>query len=274
MQAARGDTDDATSPGPPRSLTAPRVDLLGVGISDTNPADAVRTVAWWLDNKHSDYVCVTPVSGVIAAQEDPAALRAIDGAGLTVPDGMPVVWASRRAGASQSERVYGPDLMLALCGLAAERSWPCFFYGGKEAVADAVAERLATRYPALRIAGTHCPPFRDLTVAEENEVAADIDASRAQLVWVGISTPKQDLWMARMVERLRGPAVLIGVGAAFDVHAGLIKRPPDWLGPLGLFWLHRFLQEPQRLWRRYLIGNPRFVVEIIRRPPRLRQPAL
>jgi N-acetylglucosaminyldiphosphoundecaprenol N-acetyl-beta-D-mannosaminyltransferase len=265
--------DDRGAPaaaGAPRSVTSPRVDLLGVGISDTNPADAVRTVEWWLEGGRKNYVCVTPVSGVMAAQEDPAALRAIDGAGLTVPDGMPLVWASRRAGARQAERVYGPDLMLALCELAAQRSWPCFFYGGKEGVADEVAAKLGSSYPGLPVAGTHCPPFRELTADEEDALTAQIDASGARIVWVGISTPKQDLWMARMVEGLRGPIVLIGVGAAFDVHAGLVKRPPDWLGPLGLFWLYRLAQEPRRLWRRYLVGNTKFVSGIIRRPPRLR----
>lgn len=257
---------------PPRSLTAPRVDLLGVGISDTNPADALRSIEWWLDKGKKDYVCVTPVSGVVAALEDPATLRAIDGAGLTVPDGMPVVWAIRRAGAGQAERVYGPDLMLSACERAAQRSWPCFFYGGKETVADTVATRLASRYRGMEIAGTHCPPFRELTMREEEDLAAEINASGARLVWVGVSTPKQDLWMARMVERLRGPVVLIGVGAAFNVHAGLVKRPPDWLGPLGLFWLYRLLQEPRRLWRRYLIGNAQFVTAILRRRPYLRGP--
>lgn len=255
----------------PRALDAPRVDLLGVGISDTDLEDAVATVSWWLENGRKDYVCVTPVSGVIAAQDDPRAMRAIDGAGMTVPDGQPVVWASRWAGAAGSRRVYGPDLMLAVCERAAAQGWPCFFYGGAEGVAELVAENLGVRIPGLNCVGHFCPPFRELTEAEEDSIAATINASGARIVWVGISTPKQDLWMARMIDQLEGPIVLIGVGAAFDVHAGLVDQPPRWLGSLGLFWLYRLLQEPRRLWRRYLIGNPRFVAGLIRRRPHLRQ---
>ncbi|HUT79349.1 MAG TPA: WecB/TagA/CpsF family glycosyltransferase [Polyangia bacterium] len=260
---------------PPTALRNPRIDVLGVGIADTNELDAMRAIESWLQHGSagSHYVCLTPVSGVMAAQRDPTVLAAIDGADLALADGMPICWAGRAAGATNIDRVYGPDLMARLCELAAERGWPSYFYGGQEGVARRVAEHMQDRYPRFEVAGTHCPPFRELTEAERTAEAEEINTSGARLVWVGISTPKQDLWMASQVGRLRGPVVLLGVGAAFDIHAGVVRRPPDWLGPLGLWWLYRLAQNPTRLWRRYLKDNPQFVARILRRRPRLRQPA-
>ena len=246
------------------------MDVLGVGISDTSLGSATAEIASWVENGNQEYVCVTPVSGVMAAQRDPHVARALNSAGLTVPDGMPMVWSGRYAGARGIERVYGPDLMESICDEAARRGWGNFFYGGAPGTADRLAERLSVRFPGFRVAGVHSPPFRPLTDAERNEVARKIDASGARLVWVGLSTPKQDLWMADMVRRLREPAVLVGVGAAFDIHAGLRSRPPNWLGPLGLFWLYRLLQEPRRLAPRYLVDIPQFVFATLRRRPFLR----
>jgi N-acetylglucosaminyldiphosphoundecaprenol N-acetyl-beta-D-mannosaminyltransferase len=258
---------------PTATTSAPsdvRVDVLGVGISVTTPDDALQQIDAWIGNGDREYVCVTPVSGVMTAQRDPAVLRALNGAGMTVPDGMPMVWSGRYAGASEIERVYGPDLMAAVCGEAQRRGWKSFLYGGREGVADRLRASLERRFPGIEIVGTYSPPFRGLTSAEKEEVAEAIAGSGAQLVWVGLSTPKQDLWMAEMVERVRTPIVMVGVGAAFDVHAGLRTQPPAWLGPLGLFWLYRLLQEPRRLWRRYIVDLPGFVLRIVRRKPFLR----
>ncbi len=247
-----------------------RVDVLGVGISVTTPDDALQQIDSWIKEGHREYVCVTPVSGVMTAQRDPAVLEALNGAGMTVPDGMPIVWSGRYAGASEIERVYGPDLMESVCAEARTRGWKSFLYGGREGVAGALRSQLEQRFPGIEIVGTYSPPFRPLTPAEKEAVAASIANSGAQLVWVGLSTPKQDLWMAEMVERVAKPIVMIGVGAAFDVHAGLKNRPPAWLGPLGLFWLYRLVQEPRRLWRRYIVDLPQFLVRIVRRKPFLR----
>lgn len=248
----------------------PRIDVLGVGVSNTNPTDAVEQVCAWIDAGERAYVCVVPVSGIMAAQRDPAVHRAIEGAGLAVPDGMPVVWAGKHAGAEGMERVYGPDLMELVNVQAAKNGWKVFLYGGSEEANMRLADALRSRFPQLEVAGRYAPPFRELTVSEADEVAARINESGASIVWVGLSTPKQDLWMADMIERLQAPVVLLGVGAAFDIHAGLKKRPPDWLGPLGLFWLYRLLQEPRRLWRRYLADVPSFLVRIALRRPFLR----
>jgi N-acetylglucosaminyldiphosphoundecaprenol N-acetyl-beta-D-mannosaminyltransferase len=247
-----------------------RIDVLGVGVSETNPADALAAVESWVRAGSREYVCVAPVSSVMAAQRDPEVMRALNGASLTVPDGMPLVWAGRYAKATAIERVYGPDLMEAVCAKAADRGWSSYLYGGEPGVPDLLSERLRERFPGLKVAAAHSPPFRPLRADERTEVAEAIDRSGADLVWVGLSSPKQDLWMADMVGRLERPAVLIGVGAAFDILAGLKQRPPAWMGPLGLFWLYRLLQEPRRLGRRYLIDVPAFIGAVAGRRPALR----
>jgi N-acetylglucosaminyldiphosphoundecaprenol N-acetyl-beta-D-mannosaminyltransferase len=252
------------------TTTRQRVDVLGVGISVTSIDDAVETIASWIEKGERQYVCCTPVDGVIRSQDDEAVRAAHNRSGLTVPDGMPMVWAGRFAGARQISRVYGPDLMERVCKLASERGWRSFLYGGAPGVPEELSDRLLERFPGLRIVGTHSPPYRALTGAESDEVTRMINSSGAELVWVGISTPKQELWMAEHIGRLDPPVVLIGVGAAFDVHSGRVRRPPKWMGPLGLYWLFRLLQEPRRLWRRYLVGNARFLAAIIRRRPYLR----
>jgi N-acetylglucosaminyldiphosphoundecaprenol N-acetyl-beta-D-mannosaminyltransferase len=248
-----------------------RVDVLGVGISATSMDEAVATIASWLDGRSREYVCCTSVNGVLQCQRSDE-LRAIHNhSGLTVPDGMPMVWAGKFAGAREISRVYGPDLMERLCELASQEGWGCFLYGGKPGVAKQVGRRLRRRFPGLKVVGTYSPPFRPLTAAESNEVTQMINSSRAELVWVGISTPKQEVWMAEHINRLEAPVVLIGVGAAFDIYSGRTHRPPKWLGPLGLFWLYRLIQEPRRLWRRYLVGNARFLAAIAKQRPYIRE---
>jgi N-acetylglucosaminyldiphosphoundecaprenol N-acetyl-beta-D-mannosaminyltransferase len=246
----------------------PRVDVLGVHVSAIDMAQAVAEVARWIDDGERHYVCVTGVHGVMESQRDPNLAHIHNTSGLTTPDGMPMVWAGHRAGARHMTRVYGPDLMLELCAMAAERGWSSYFYGGRESVAELLAERLATRFPGLKVVGTWSPPFRPLTPEEDAEVVERINEARPDLVWVGLSTPKQERWMAAHVGRLNA-AALLGVGAAFDIHAGLLPQAPPLLQRSGLEWSYRLLREPKRLWRRYLQSNPRFVAAIVRRPPRL-----
>jgi N-acetylglucosaminyldiphosphoundecaprenol N-acetyl-beta-D-mannosaminyltransferase len=203
------------------------------------------------------------------SQRDEALRQIHNGSGLTVPDGMPTVWAGKYVGASSIERVYGPDMMVAICERAAEKGWRSFFYGGGPGTAERLAQRMRERCPGMEVAGTMTPPFRELTVEEDRDVLASIEESGAELVWVGLSTPKQERWMAEHVQRMSGPRVLFGVGAAFDVNAGLRRDAPRWVGRVGLQWLYRLAQEPRRLWRRYFLNNPRFLMSIIRRPPRL-----
>jgi N-acetylglucosaminyldiphosphoundecaprenol N-acetyl-beta-D-mannosaminyltransferase len=231
--------------------------------------DVSANVEAWIDADQREYICVTGVHGVIESQADKELRDIHNGSGLTVPDGMPMVWSGWFAGARWMERVYGPDMMVAICELAATRGWRSFIYGGAPGVAERLVSRLQEQIPGLRIVGAHSPPYRPLTEAEDREVVERINESGAELIWVGLSTPKQERWMAAHVHRIRAPAVLFGVGAAFDINAGLKRDAPRWLGRLGLHWLFRLLQEPRRLWRRYLYANPLFVARIVRRPPRL-----
>jgi N-acetylglucosaminyldiphosphoundecaprenol N-acetyl-beta-D-mannosaminyltransferase len=245
-----------------------RVDVLGVGVSTIDLPAAVDRIAEWVGRGARKYVCVTGVHGVMESQRDEELRRIHNASGMTTPDGMPMVWAGHWAGASWMRRVYGPDLMLAICERAREMGWRSFFYGGREGVPERLAERLAERFPGLAVVGTYSPPFRELTPEEDAALVEQINASHADLVWVGLSTPKQERWMAAHVRRLNAP-VLLGVGAAFDIHAGTLAQAPVWMQSHGLEWLYRLVREPRRLWRRYLSNIPRFLLEIARRRPRL-----
>jgi N-acetylglucosaminyldiphosphoundecaprenol N-acetyl-beta-D-mannosaminyltransferase len=235
-----------------------RVNVLGVGVSAIDLPSAVAIIGDWVATRTPNYVCVSGVHGMMESQDD-ASLRTIHNrAGLVTPDGMPLVWLGRLAGFREMTRVYGPDLMLACCAESEKRGWRHFFYGGGDGVAELLIDRLRQRFPMMQIAGTYTPPFRALSDVEELEVARQIAESRADIVWVGLSTPKQERWMAAHVGRLAAP-VLIGVGAAFDFHAGLKAQAPRWMQRSGFEWLFRLVTEPRRLWRRYLRNNPRFV---------------
>jgi N-acetylglucosaminyldiphosphoundecaprenol N-acetyl-beta-D-mannosaminyltransferase len=257
-------SDPAPADGPPR------VDVLGVRVSCLTLDSAVEEVSDWVGRGEHKYVCVTGVHGVMECQRDPQLLRIHNGSGLTTPDGMPMVWSARWAGQREVSRVYGPDLMLAILARAVERGWSSFFYGGGPATAELLADRLTTLFPGLQVAGTSTPPFRPLTPLEDANIVQVINDSGAQLVWVGLSTPKQERWMAEHVGRLRANA-LFGVGAAFDLHAGIVPQAPRWMQRSGLEWTYRLSREPRRLWRRYLRNNPAFVLNVLARPPRLAQ---
>lgn len=245
----------------------PRVDVLGVQVSALTMDSAVAEIARWVEQDEHHYVCVTGVHGVMESQRDPDLVRIHNASGLTTPDGMPLVWCAHRAGFPHVRRVYGPDLMLALLARARDEGWSSFFYGGGDGTADRLAAALQERFEGLRVAGTWTPPFRPLTPEEDDEVVRVINASGADLVWVGLSTPKQERWMDQHVGRLDA-AALLGVGAAFDIHAGTLPQAPPWMQQRGLEWLYRLLREPRRLWRRYLVNNPLFIAGILRRPPR------
>lgn len=245
-----------------------RVDVLGVHVSTINMDDAVEAFRGWIDRRDRTYVCVTGVHGVMESQSDPALAAIHNASGLTTPDGMPMVWCGRYAGASAMTRVYGPDLMLEVCQLGAERGWRMYLYGAAPGVPETLASRLEERFPGLKVVGTFSPPFRELSDAEILEIARTIDQTGADVVWVGLSTPKQERWMDRIRPHVAAP-VLVGVGAAFDIHAGNLPQAPRWMQRSGLEWLYRLVREPRRLWRRYFSNNPRFVWRILRQRPRL-----
>lgn len=241
-----------------RVAAAARADILGVGVDPIDLATAVERIGTWIDGGTGGYVCAANVYTVIISRKQERFRRVVNQAAMVTPDGMPLVWLSRRQGFPATGRVYGPDLLLAVCAESVSRGWRHFFYGGAEGVADLLARRLTERFPGLAVAGAWSPPFRPLAAEERAQVVDRIRSSGAHVVWVGLGTPKQERWMAEVVDEL--PATtLIGVGAAFDFHAGLKPQAPRWMQRSGLEWLFRLCTEPRRLWRRYLLGNPYFI---------------
>ncbi len=240
-----------------------RTDVLGVNVSAINMDQALATIKGWVDRRAAHYVCVTGVHGVMESHDDPSLRDIHNAAGLVTPDGMPLVWISRMRGFKHADRVYGPDLMLALCEASVNWGGRHFLYGGAEGVPELLAKKLKERFPGLNIVGTYSPPFRALTPQEDEEIVTMINASGADIVWVGLSTPKQERWMHAHIGRLAAP-VMLGVGAAFDFHAGLKKQAPRWMQRSGLEWFFRMCTEPKRLWRRYMRNNPRFVGLMLR----------
>lgn len=238
-----------------------RVNVLGVGVSAINMSQAIDTIEYWIAQRRRNYVCVTGVHGIVASQRDENLRRIHNSAGLVTPDGMPLVWQSRLMGIPNVDRVYGPDLMLALCERSLANGYRHYLYGGREGVPERLATRLEAKFPTMRIVGTCSPPFRPLTSFEDEQIVFEINEANPDIVWVGLSTPKQEQWMASHVDRLTAP-VLIGVGAAFDFHAGLKRQAPLWMQRRGLEWFFRLMTEPRRLWRRYLINNSLFLVLI------------
>jgi N-acetylglucosaminyldiphosphoundecaprenol N-acetyl-beta-D-mannosaminyltransferase len=238
-----------------------RFTVLGVPVSAITMADAVGTIGRWIGARTPNYVCVTGVHGVIESGRDEELRQIHSSAGLVTPDGMPLVWLAHIYGERQVERVYGPDLMIACCIESLKRGWRHFFFGGAAGVPELLARRLLARFPWLQVCGVYSPPFRALTEEEDRALVARINAARPDIVWVGLSTPKQERWMAAHVGRLDAPA-LVGVGAAFDFHAGIKRQAPRWMQRSGLEWSFRLLTEPRRLGRRYLVNNPLFVYKI------------
>jgi len=237
------------------------VDVLGVGISCVDLGTTVEIFDSWIAADERHYVCVTGMHGVMESQKD-VALRDIHNAsGLTTPDGMPMVWAGRRAGGHIS-RVYGPELMEAVLARAVESGWSSYFLGGSEDVLAELLETLRARYPGLEIAGSHSPPFRALSGQEDRALVEQVNAAAPDIVWVGLGTPKQERFMASHRERLHAP-VLVGVGAAFDLLAGTLPQAPGWMQRNGLEWAFRLAVEPGRLWRRYLLNGPRFAAGLV-----------
>jgi N-acetylglucosaminyldiphosphoundecaprenol N-acetyl-beta-D-mannosaminyltransferase len=221
-------------------------------------ADLIETA---VEEQRKGYVCVTGVHGVMEAHRDVEFRRALESAMLVVPDGMPTVWVGRAQGHGEMRRVFGPDLMVELSRRSARRGYTAVLYGGKPGVAEELSINLARWFPNIRVIGTGCPPFRPLTEREEIALQSWLDELNPDLIWVGLSTPKQELFMARYVNRLRC-GVMIGVGAAFDIHTGRLNDSPDWTKKAGLQWAHRLCQEPGRLWKRYLVNNSEFVFRI------------
>jgi N-acetylglucosaminyldiphosphoundecaprenol N-acetyl-beta-D-mannosaminyltransferase len=255
------------------ALPPPTVDVLGVPLAIT---DYERTMDWMDATIHEHgkgYICVAATHTVVATQDDPELRAAVCNASLVVPDGQPVVWAMNALGNNLTNRVYGPDLMAKYCERGALTGSRMFLYGGRnQGVLVQLALNLRRRFDGLQIVGGYSPPFRPLSDEEIDAVVAEINHAKPDVVWVGIGVPKQEKWMAALRDRIDAP-VLVGVGAAFDFHAGLIPQAPAWMQSAGLEWLYRLSKEPRRLWRRYLTYNPRFVLGFARQYARHRRAA-
>jgi N-acetylglucosaminyldiphosphoundecaprenol N-acetyl-beta-D-mannosaminyltransferase len=237
------------------------VDILGVKLSAVNLSSAVDIADRWIEARQPGYICVTGVHGVMEAQKGHDLREILNHAVMNTPDGMPMSWVGQLRGFSDMGRVFGPEFMSAMCQLSCKRSYRHFIYGGQPGVAQQLQEALEKKFPGLQIVGTYTPPFRELNPEEEAALMVQVRNAKPHIVWVGMSTPKQERFMARYVDRLQVP-LLVGVGAAFDYHTGRIRDCSPWIKRAGLQWLHRLLQDPARLWRRYLYNNPSFVWSI------------
>lgn len=263
--------DDDTAAAPLVPDTAHRrFDVLGVPVSALDLPRAVTIIEDWVQREARTFVCITGVHGVIECRDDPELLAIHRRAGMVTTDGMPLVWWAHRTGLADVGRVYGPDLMRSLCSRAQENGFRHFFYGGGGGVAEALRRTLVDQNPYLRVVGTFEPPFRPLNEEESARVVEMINLAMPDIVWVGLSTPKQECWMNEYRDRLDAP-VLIGVGAAFDFLAGRQRQAPVVIQRSGFEWLYRLVHEPRRLWKRYSRIVPRFVLLAVRQSLRGRR---
>src|SRR6185437_1568183 len=245
----------ASPPAPP-----PTAEILGIPLAISDYEHVLDWMEAMIAADARGYLTAAAVNLVMSAREQPQTLAAVLGATLAVPDGIPLVWALHALGHPAATRVYGPDLMAGFCARAARKGIPIYLYGGRhdDHARELLARRLRERYPGLPIVGSSSPPFRPLTPAENERELELINSSGAAVVWVGTGQPRQEQWMHEMRPLLQ-PPLLVGVGAAFDFHAGLVSQAPPWMQRNGLEWIYRLSREPRRLWRRYARYNPRFV---------------
>lgn len=251
-----------TSPSEPETAPIPlpeHVSLVEVAVAVIDYESTLDLIDGQVARRRPGYICVANVHTVMAAAEDAELRSALSGSLVNVPDGMPLVWALRALGHPLHDRVYGPELMWRACARAARGGTRFYLYGGRDQQAlSRLADNLRRHHPGLQLVGGFSPPHRPLTGEERDAVIDEINRAAPDVVWVGVGVPKQEKWMAEMRPHLEAP-VLVGVGAAFDFHAGLVPQAPPWLQRAGLEWAYRLAREPRRLWRRYLRYNPRFV---------------
>jgi N-acetylglucosaminyldiphosphoundecaprenol N-acetyl-beta-D-mannosaminyltransferase len=244
-------------------VASPRgsTEILGVRISALNMDLAVETIENWISERKRHYVCICTVHTIMECQRSADLKATVNSAGMRTPDGMPLVWLSRNAGRGHVSRVYGPDLMLEMCRRSGTEGHRHFFYGGGPGVVETLVDHLTQQFPDLDVAGVHTPGMLANGEMESSDVIEKINASGAEIVWVGLGAPKQDWWVANHRALLDAP-VLVAVGAAFDFHSGSVKQAPGWMQRNGLEWLFRLWQDPKRLWRRYILDNSRFVLRL------------
>ena len=234
-----------------------RVKIVSLRVNVVDHESAIGKISELVERKNGGYVCFSTVHMIMESHDNAEYAAIVNAADLVIPDGMPLVWMQKFQGENQATRIRANDLMIQLCGYAEKNNLSVGFYGGKQIVIDAICERAAKDFPDLKIAYAFSPPFRPLTEAEDAQITAEINEKNPDILFMGLGCPKQENWMSAHKSKLT--AVMLGVGASFDFFAGNVKESPEWLGSLGLEWLFRLTQEPRRLWRRYLILNPRFM---------------
>jgi len=234
--------------------------VLNIPVHALNWSEVVNLICNWAVHGESKYICLCNVHSAVTAQSDQNFEKVLKNADLVLPDGMPLAWMLRQQGFHKQPRIGGPDLMLRCCERCAQSGISVFLYGSTTETLETLKENLTKMYPELQIAGEISPPFRDLSPNEELDVAKRINDSGAHVVFVALGCPRQEIWMER--QRGKIDSVMIGLGAAFDFHAGNIRRAPRWMQGIGLEWLHRLASEPRRLWRRYLVTNTLFVLAV------------
>ena len=239
------------------------INILGVKVAVTNLTSTCQTIEDWIRGQARTYVCIAPVSTIVDCQTDPEYREIVNNSGMTTPDGMPLVWLGKLKGNKMIQRTYGPDLMLSLCDLSQKKGYKHYFYGGSVKTNHLLAGKLKDRFPQLNIAGSFSPPLRDIHAGETEDILEQINRVKPDILWIGLGSPKQDYWMAHHRDRLNVP-VMIGVGAAFNFLAGTKPQAPLWMRRLGLEWFFRLCCEPKRLWKRYLVGNTKFVYMLIK----------
>ena len=238
-----------------------RTNILGVGVNVINMNDAIEFSDALIQTGGKGYICVTDVHGIVEAQSDAAFRNILNHSFMTTPDGMPLVWVAKLQGHRRISRVYGPDYLIDMCRVSVQRGYRHFFYGGKPGVAELLVVKLKEKFSDLQVVGTYTPPFRPLNQAEEDELEAMVAEAKPDLFWVGLGSPKQEQFMTQYYKRLDA-RLMVGVGAAFDIHSGIVKEAPHWLKVSGFQWAHRLVLEPRRLWKRYLRCVPRFLWKI------------
>ena len=238
-------------------------EICGVKVSVTTIPQACAAMEDWIKNRQKAYVCVAPVSTIVDCQSDPEYRDIVNKADMVTPDGMPVVWIGKWLGHQEIERTYGPDLMETFCGLSQDKGYKHFLYGGAESTCQLLESVLKKRFPKISIVGRYSPPFMESFVPESREIIENMNRLDPDVIWVGLGSPKQDYWINYHRKNLEAP-VILGVGAAFDFLSGAKKQAPRWMQKSGLEWLFRLCSEPKRLWRRYLLGNTKFIFYVSR----------
>lgn len=234
------------------------IDIFGVHVSAVNIQLACEHIERWIKTRRRTYVCVAPVSTIVDCQDDLDYRNVVNCADMVTPDGMPLVWLGKLSGDRDVERTYGPDLMLTLCSISQERGYTHYLYGGTNKTCQLLEEALKKRFPRLNIIGRFSPPYRSDFIEENVGVIDEINRLGVDILWVGLGSPKQDFWIYQHRDQLNVP-VILGVGAAFDFLSGVKRQAPRWMQKCGLEWFFRLCCEPKRLWKRYLMGNTKFI---------------